>query len=428
MTGADTGLREPTPGRLVRSITTLVTGTVVAQALTLAATPILSRLFGPTDFGVLGLVNSFAMLFVGAAALRYDMAVVLPEHDDDAANLVLLSLGIVVATVLVQVIAVALARDAIAEIFDAAPLARWLWVAPVIVLTTASYNVLTFWCTRRKQFSRLSISAVIASGASVAGKTGAGFAGLSAVGLVMGQVLGQLVATAALSFQVAREDLAAIRGAASWARARALARKHSDFPRYQAPMTLVNTAAQQLPVYFLGAYFGATNVGFWSLTVTLVSTPVFVVTNAVRQVLYQRAGELSASGAPIAPMLRRSTWGLLALGIIPTAAAAWFGPSAFAALLGAEWAGAGEFARYVVVWQLSVLVSAPAVAAFPALGAQRMVFVWQLAGGALSAGALVAGGAMGEPLRAVQLYSLAMTCLNLALVALVLGRARRGQS
>jgi len=50
----------PRAGGYFRDVGVLVTGTAVAQAIPLAASPILTRLFGPEDFGLVGVFLAIA--------------------------------------------------------------------------------------------------------------------------------------------------------------------------------------------------------------------------------------------------------------------------------------------------------------------------------------------------------------------------------
>ena len=76
----------------IKSILTLVTGSSIAQAITLLVTPILSRIYSPADFGVftffMAIVGAFALI----ATLRYEIAIMLPKKDQEAVNIVSLSL------------------------------------------------------------------------------------------------------------------------------------------------------------------------------------------------------------------------------------------------------------------------------------------------------------------------------------------------
>lgn len=69
-----------------RGVSILVSGTAAAQALTVLAAPLLTRLYSPDDFGLLAVYASLLSLIMVVSSLRYKLAIRLPEDDGEAAN------------------------------------------------------------------------------------------------------------------------------------------------------------------------------------------------------------------------------------------------------------------------------------------------------------------------------------------------------
>jgi lipopolysaccharide exporter len=75
-----------------------VTGTTLAQAGTIPASPLLTRLYGPEAFGFLALFTSITSIIGVIACMHYEMRIMLPKTDEEVANLpalCLLSVAIV---------------------------------------------------------------------------------------------------------------------------------------------------------------------------------------------------------------------------------------------------------------------------------------------------------------------------------------------
>lgn len=70
----------------------LVSGTTLAQVITILSAPIISRLFAPQAFGVLNVFTSIAGIVSIVICLRYEYAIILPEDDTDAINIFALCL------------------------------------------------------------------------------------------------------------------------------------------------------------------------------------------------------------------------------------------------------------------------------------------------------------------------------------------------
>ena len=81
-----------------RKVLQVAGGTAVAQGLLVVASPVLTRLYTPADFGVLVVHVSLVSILVTVASLRLELALPLPERATDAAALLLLCVLLVVAT------------------------------------------------------------------------------------------------------------------------------------------------------------------------------------------------------------------------------------------------------------------------------------------------------------------------------------------
>ena len=69
------------------NVLTLAGGTTIALGVTILASPITSRLFAPEAFGLAALFMSGATVAGLLACMRYEMAIVLPKNDEEAASL-----------------------------------------------------------------------------------------------------------------------------------------------------------------------------------------------------------------------------------------------------------------------------------------------------------------------------------------------------
>src|ERR1017187_6948853 len=80
-------------GGFARSVSILAGGTALAQVIAIAASPILTRIYKPSDFGALQVFISLLGLAVVASAGRYELAILLPE--DEQSSIDILAVGIV---------------------------------------------------------------------------------------------------------------------------------------------------------------------------------------------------------------------------------------------------------------------------------------------------------------------------------------------
>src|SRR5690606_10969368 len=79
----------------VADVVLLSGSTAVGQVVVILASPILARLYTPEDFGTLGVIASLLGIISVIASLRYQLAIPIPEDDEEASQLVVASAGIV---------------------------------------------------------------------------------------------------------------------------------------------------------------------------------------------------------------------------------------------------------------------------------------------------------------------------------------------
>ena len=75
----------------IRKVITLVLGTALAQGITVIFTPLVTRLYGPEAFGLLGTFTALVAVLGPIASLSFPIAIVLPEKKSDAKGIVQLS-------------------------------------------------------------------------------------------------------------------------------------------------------------------------------------------------------------------------------------------------------------------------------------------------------------------------------------------------
>lgn len=76
-------------GSAARDIATLTTGTAIAQFIGVISMPLLSRLYAPSDFGLLAVFVAASSIAATLITLRYETSILVLKEDSEAATLVL---------------------------------------------------------------------------------------------------------------------------------------------------------------------------------------------------------------------------------------------------------------------------------------------------------------------------------------------------
>ncbi len=153
------------PKGFLRSVLVLVSGTALGHGITAASMPVLSRLYGPADFGLLAVFASCLGILSVIACLRFELAIPLPKSTQESGDLLRLSLVCCAALSLLIGLPVWLWPAPIAKLLGQAALAPYLGLLPLGVLLAGSYSAFQFWHVREKRFS------VLTPGANIAERT-----------------------------------------------------------------------------------------------------------------------------------------------------------------------------------------------------------------------------------------------------------------
>ncbi len=408
----------------------LVSGTSVAQLITVLSSPIVTRLFAPEAFGLWALFGSITSVIGIVVCLRYELAIMLPEADEEAANLLALSLLLALGTSVATIPAVIFGGQFAARLLKAPALEGVLWAVPPTVLGAGVVVALNYWNSRARRFGRLSTSRVAASAMSTAVQLGAGWSGhANAGGLVASSLAGSAVSVGVLGSQVLRDDGAFFRRSVRWRGIRESLQRHRKFPTYGTTTALLNSASWQLPSILLQYYFSATVVGLYAMGNQLLRVPMNLIGGAISQVFYQQAVEAHRTGR-LADVVESAFRRLAAFSLFPMVVLAVVGREIFLVVLGPRWGEAGVYAQILSLWTFFWFISSPLTTLFAVL--ERQEFALKINAAILGTRflSLVVGGLLGSARLALTLFAatgvLAYGFLTLAVLSasgLSLGRA-----
>lgn len=360
-----------------RNVLTLMTGTSLAQAIPIAISPILTRLYSPDDFGRFALYMAIVMIAGVLVTGRYELAILLPRQDGDALHIAALAVVLSTAISTMLLIVVLFFAQPIATLLGNTALVPWLYWVPASTLLLGIYQSLNYWSNRKAQYKRLAISRTVQSSCAALAQMGGGYAGVGAVGLVGGQVTGQILSTGVLARLIWREDHELIR-ALRLLRSLALAKKYINFPKYLIAAHGFNTVSGQMPVLLLSALFNTAVVGFFTLTQRVMAAPMSLVANALGDVFRQEASQAYIHQGNCKAIYKKTFMRLLLISAGPFTVFFFVAPALFAWIFGEQWRIAGEYARILTPMAFLQFVISPLSAMFMIAEKQRLDLLWQI--------------------------------------------------
>ncbi|MDF2094125.1 oligosaccharide flippase family protein [Knoellia sp. 3-2P3] len=416
--------RFPSTGEYGRNILTLLTGTTIAQAIPIAAAPVLTRLYSPQDFGIWALFVSITVILGTIANGRYDLAIMLPQDHDDAVNVA--ALGVIIAGGLAAalLVVVAVFSDTIATLLSSTAIRPWLFLVPAVVLLTGVFNSLNYLNNRAKNYKLIATANVYKALSVSVAQIGLGLIGVGASGLVGGQALSSAAANGKLLHGAG--GLRAVLRPVSRARMAVLASRYRKFPQFSLPSALANVLANHLTSLLIAVFFSASTLGFYAMVQRILGIPSFVVGNAVGQVYFQQAAAEKARTGQAIRSFQRTVLRLFIVAVPMFGLLYYAAPPVFAFALGESWSVAGHYAQILTPLFAARFVVGSVTTTNSIFERQGVSLAWQIGLLMISVGTVVAASDAGWSFELfLWVYSL-LTAAHYVVLFFVMRRIVRG--
>ncbi|XKE94018.1 oligosaccharide flippase family protein [Metaplanococcus flavidus] len=340
----------------------LIGGSTLAQLITIIISPILTRIYTPDEFGEFAIFMAIISILTVIITLRFEIAVVSPREDNDAANVLFLSIFFtVVISFLIFIVMIILNYFQILN-FWSSNATMYLFLIPFSMLLLGTYNTLRYWNIRKQNYLRTTRSQLGNSISTNISQIAIGFFAFLQSGLVWGKVIGLIVSGIIIFFQFLKEDYRVTRNYISIKSLKTNFVNYYQYPLYNVPQALLSSLSINLIPILIGILYNSMILGVYALTIRVLFVPVGIVGNAFKDVFFQRATELNNKKIDLGSFYKKSI-AILTLIFIPFSLLFLVsGPQIFSFIFGENWSGAGEISRWVSIWVVFIMISRPAVA------------------------------------------------------------------
>jgi len=358
-----------------KNVLTLMTGTTIAQAIPIAISPILTRLYSPQDFGILALFVAITSIFGSIANGRYELAIMLPKKDEDAINIVALGFIIVSILSLFLLIIIVLFHDTILHVLKNDSISIWLYFIPISVFFMGLFNLLNYFNTRKKQYKDLAKATVLKSIITAVVQLSIGFFNASATGLISGQLASQLSANLKLSKNIIKDKF--LISKISKIKMIVLAKRYKDFPKFTMWAGLLNTSSTHFTNILISSMFNIKTLGFYSLSQRMLGMPSRLIGSSIGQVFFQEAMKEKHNTGTSIKAFKTTLKKLLIISIPFFIIMFVFVEDIFAFVFGEDWRTAGLYTKILIPFFMIQFIVSPLTAINQIYLKNRNVMLWQ---------------------------------------------------
>ncbi|MBW8350264.1 oligosaccharide flippase family protein [Bacillus sp. IITD106] len=344
--------------RFLKNFVALFSATLAAQVITITASPVLTRIYTPEEFGNYSFYISVCTLLIVFVTGRYEFAIntVKTERESQILFRIVTTLSIIftVSIFLIELIL----YDQIIIIFDLENVSSLMIFIPLTLLVMGIMQGLNYYLNKHKEFGVISKGKVIQSSINSGSSIFFGIGGLNSIGLILSNILGIV---ASIIYQTISKKLGKLFSIQRYniRDMIKIASEHRQYPLYNSTSAFFDNLALQAPIFILMRFFSETMVGFYSLTIRVVGMPITLISTAVAQIFLSEVAELHTNNKSFKHVLKKVMKVLSLIGLLPVGFLIVAGPLTFRIIFGQEWEVAGELARILALGYYAKIVVMP---------------------------------------------------------------------
>lgn len=352
-----------------KSLSILLSGTIIAQAVGYLIAPILTRLYTTAEMGELGFYMRLTGFIAAIATLRYEAALPLPKLDGHSFLLYRLSYRI--SFIVLMIVSVVFLF-----MYSSGSVGQFSWWFYVLTILSAAciiiVNIGTSWSVRMGQYGMISRQKITHSSVSNALKWAFAYFHFSTFGLILATFIGSFFSSLEFSMNIGKIHQK-FKQFISKRKTLALMKKHKEFPILNLPHVFVDNGRDMLIATFIFAYYSESVYGSFNHSYTMLRLPLMLVGVSLGQLFYNRASELYNAGKSMVPLINKMLIVLSALSIIPFSLLFFFGEPMFAFVFGEDWGLSGSYSETMSVWLMINFILSP-IAALPLILKKQKIF------------------------------------------------------
>ncbi len=354
-----------------KSVTTLVSGTVLSQLIVFALSPIISRLYSPEESANFSIYARIILFVSTIATARFESALALPKRNEHAFSLYRLIVQLVIISffisILVSIIYVffGLKKSDESFIYLMIPFG----FAPLCMM-----NIGNGWAMRLGQFKEISRVRMLNSLSMNVSNVFFGWLGLGYKGLILGYIIGVSLPGAWFTrkyhlLKLKYKDFTIRK------RKSVIGKKYIEFPKVNLPHALMDITRELLIVYFILLFFDKNVLGSYDFSFKMLKLPLTVIGGAIGQVYFQKIASKKNNGESLNEITIQTMRNLFFISIVPFTILYLWGEELFSYVFGAEWSLAGKYSEIMAPWLMMNLVVSP-VSQLPVVIGKIKSFFW----------------------------------------------------
>ncbi|HAW2487031.1 TPA: oligosaccharide flippase family protein [Escherichia coli] len=346
--------------KISTTISKVIGGNALAQIIVILGTPLLTRIYQPSDFGIYSTIMAVVLILGVIACGRYDQ--IMYNFDDKYSWYICFCNGLVIAICISLLCLIATGALFYFFKFDIS----YLVIAPAI-FTFAILQLYTSYFSLYSYYRTIIILNIIRTSSLVVLQLI--LFKFSKNGLIVSFLLSQIICIL-FCLKLGRKLNRKFKFKVSFLKIREAG--------LSSVQSLASSFSSQLPVLFISGQYGFYIVSLYGLAVRLTQVPIIFFTNAVRPYILGELNRNKRNYRLLSNIIWRSSILLLSLSMIGIILINLFATDFFKIYAGEEWEGAGEIASALAWWLLVSFANVTSTSYLTVIGRFRSLFIYDM--------------------------------------------------
>lgn len=359
----------------LKSFSLLASGSIIAQAITIILSPVVTRLFTPEQFGLYTIVVTAISLFGPVICLKYDMAIVIAKGEKETYSLIKLCL--LMAIPLSLLISILYVLIIMSESYSTLQLWGYIFAIAILLSTYGINNILLAYNNKSGLYKIISSVTVIKSVVNNILLVLSGLINSGVLGLLGSQIISSLAGLRSQSKDI-RKNINKFKNI-NFVDIKNVFLDYKKLPIFNATSAIITTSVYSTINLFIAVAFSAQQLGLYSLSYRVLGIPFTVISANIARVFFNSASmELHNNGSFSKTFTRTILF--LAITVLSTITIlAIISPWLFSTIFGEEWAKAGTYVRLLAPMFAIRLISESLTTSFIVSGKQHIELIFQSA-------------------------------------------------
>ena len=330
--------------KLLPGIFVLLGGAGAAQIMLLLASPIITRLYSPADFGVFALFGSFLAVTGSFVTGRLELSILDRKSLFGAFLSFSFSMFYGLFVTSFMALSLILFWDQIIQLVALKFDVYILWYFVVAIFALCLLQGTTHLATRLQYYQLLGSSKIVQALFNIIALCFLAMFGFSTVGLIAGHIVGIFAACLFLFVCLRLKLNSRLIKFFSTAYAKLFIHKYYKYPVFVSPADAMSSMGLLAPPLILGVTFGAEIAGFYALSQRVVGGPISMLAQAIGQVYLGNVADLiRRDRSQIRNLFGQLVICLGVLGLLLVLPLSFAARSLFPSIFGDEWYVAGQY-------------------------------------------------------------------------------------